>query len=117
MTKEDHDLLIELRTAFETKVSIICDAVKEIKTDIKEIKKEPHPYQNKIEKCGDKFEELDRRIDQRPKWTHLTSIIIILIGLVSGIIGYNFNQDVKADEKINTINERVIITEQKLKIK
>jgi FtsZ-binding cell division protein ZapB len=117
MTQEDHDLLIELKTAFEAKISTLCNTVKELKSEIKELKEEPFVHTQQVEKCGNKFDKLDRRIDQRPKWTHITSIIVILIGLLSGIIGYNFNQDVKSDEKVDKINERVVITEQQLKIK
>lgn len=102
MTEEDHDILIELKTEFDTKIKTLCSTISELKNNIKELNKNTINYQKEIEK--------------RPKWNHLITIFICLIGLVGGIIGYNFNQDVRADDKINKLNNKVIKYEEVIKL-
>ena len=94
MTTEDHDLLIGLKTTYETQTKTICDSIHDLKSDIKEIKNNTISFQ--------------REVDKRPKWGNLITIFICLIGLVAGVIGYNFDQDVKAGEKVDKINQTVI---------
>jgi hypothetical protein len=115
MSKEDHDLLIELKTAFDAKMGTLCNTITELKTDIKDLKNNQHPKEQ-LEKCDSKFEKINDRIEKRPKWSQITTIIIILIGILSGIIGYNFNRDAKASDEIKNVHEQVMKNQGKINI-
>lgn len=90
MTNEDHDVLIELNT----KIKTLCGTISEIKTDIKQLNGNTVDFQKEVNK--------------RPKWIHLITIFTCLIGLTAAVIGYNFDQDVKAADKIDKIGDKVV---------
>jgi len=111
----DHDLLIEVKTAFDTKMSSLCSTITELKADIKELKNKPYPCIEQSDRCNDKFEEINKKMDNRPKWNQIVTILLILVGITSGVIGFNFNQDINRDEKINIVTEKVIKNEHAIK--
>jgi hypothetical protein len=96
-------------------MSNLCKAIDELKRDIKELKDRKLPCVEQTEKCGRIFNELDNRIDRRIKWTQLSTIILVLIGIFSSVILYNFNNDTTQFEKLNSLTERVIKNEQILR--
>ena len=100
----DHDMLVSL----QTKIVNLCSTISELKADIKEIKNREMPCAGQFEKCNQVFREIDKRLDRRSKWGSLVTVLVLLISLVTGIIGYNFSIDARQFELINRTNELVI---------
>jgi hypothetical protein len=115
MNELDHDVLIGLQSSFtasqkhiESKIGMLCNTMNELKADIKEIKDREMPCAGQLEKCQQVFKDFDRRLARRSKWGQLITVWVILIGIVSGIVGYNFSLDAKQFDMINRTNDIVI---------
>lgn len=96
MNQEDHDLLISL----DATITLLCKDIADFKNDIKEDIKD-------LKKCSYKIIEIDKKVESVPRWSQITTIIIILIGLFSGVISYNFNQDSKTIDKIDEVQKEI----------
>jgi hypothetical protein len=111
--KQDHDIIIQL----STKITTICSSIEELKADMKDIKNKPEPLfpcHVQFQKCLEKMTDIDNRIDKRPKWTQLTTVIIVLIGIVGSILTYNFNIDTTQSQQISNNKNKITVNTEKI---
>jgi len=107
---KDHDLLISLNQ----NVSQQCKDIKEVKVVLDKVwdKLDNLPCHSQFRQCEERFDNIDKEIAKKPNTNTLIrnsiSIIVVLLGIFGGIIGYNFSIDEKQDKKIDMIEQELI---------
>ena len=99
--EKDHDLLIKVASNVET-----------IMLHVRELEESVHDFKHDLP-CDRHFESCNEKIGNKVSWSQFWSIIIIVVGLAAGAIGYNFKEDSVAHER-STTNQIISQRNQKM---
>ena len=88
--EKDHDLLIKVSADVET----VMKCIRKLEATVGNFK---HDLP-----CDTHFQTCTTKIESKVNWSQFWSVIIIVVALTAGAIGYNFKEDSIAHERSTT---------------